>query len=411
MRFIIIFALGVFFDATFLYSQPYWVANRTIKNNLQYYYGIGSSKISEKAADDEAYIQFSKMIEVKIQSTTERFLEENKDNISDLTINSTKIETDIKLRGIAITERFYDEKNKIFYSKIEYPISMYESILKRELKSEIEILIEKNKNEERRKLEGIRNIEELSKIVEAEKIAKFESDKREDKIQQLQKERELEYEKFMNQFYKLFYDKPVSPFLINFQNAELGLNNHEFILKPTVNPVSFIQTNYSFYTKYLGFSLGFYLKDKKVEEQDFQAKLRILKEKFGIYPVSLALGVVQYSYNISGFSEFNKIKWGFSPSFMMNISFPQIYSTASVYAESRKMILGFQHYLFFEELKGKFSLMLQSSFWFNTAFSDSFGNKFILEPGITFEVIENYVLFMISYEHNEFLTLTFDFKL
>ncbi len=215
----------------------------------------------------------------------------------------------------------------------------------------------------------------------------------------------------MQDHYKLFYEKPVAPYLINFQNAEVGYKHHEFIFKPTIAPLNFIQANYNYYTEYLGFSLGLYWKNKKIEEQDLLIKFRILKERFGIYPIALAIGIVQYSYNISNFSNSNEIEWGVSPSVMMNISFPQIYSTASLSADIRKISFGLQYFPFFENLNGKISLILQSDFIFMEEYEDRFGNNFILQPGLSFEVIQNSVLLIISYEDNEFVTLTFDFKL
>ena len=38
------------------------------------YFGIGVSEISEMDADENAYLHFGKMIEVKVHSTTERVL-------------------------------------------------------------------------------------------------------------------------------------------------------------------------------------------------------------------------------------------------------------------------------------------------------------------------------------------------
>ena len=398
------------FHSSFLFAQPYWVNNKTIENNTQYYFGIGISDISEVVADDAAYINFGKMIEIKVQSTTERFLEENKSGITDITINSTKIESDVKLRGITITERFYNDDSNTFYSLIKYSISAYEKILKRELNNEIKILKERNKNKEEKIKEDARHSAEISKIEAAESISLMEREKREDDLKQKEEARRIEHEKFMQEHYKLFYEKPVSPYLIDFQNAEVGNKSHELVLKPTIAPLNFIQANYSFYTEHLGFSLGLYWKNKKIEEQDLLIKLRILKEKFGIYPIAIAVGVVQYSYNISDFTNKDDIKWGVSPSVMMNISFPQIYSTASFSVDRRKLSFGLQYFPFFEKLNGKISLVLQSDYIFMEEFEDRFGNNFILQPGLKFEVIQNSVLLMISYEDNEFVTLTFDFK-
>ena len=299
---------------------------------------------------------------------------------------------------------------KKHFCLIKYSISAYEKILKRELNSEIKILKEKHKNKEEKIKEDARHSNEISKIEEAESILQMEREKREEDLEQKEEARRLEHEKFMEDQYKLFYEKPVSPYLIDFQNAEVGIKSHEFIFKPAIAPINFIQANYNFYTEYLGFSLGLYWKNKKIEEQDLLIKLRILKERFSIYPIALAIGVVQYSYNISNFTNHDEIKWGVSPSVMMNISFPQIYSTASFSVDRRKVSFGLQYFPFFENLNGKFSFVLQSDFILMKEFEDRFGNNFILHPGLNFEVIQNSLLLMISYEDNEFVTLTFDFK-
>ena len=155
----------------------------------------------------------------------------------------------------------------------------------------------------------------------------------------------------------------------------------------------------------------FYWRNNKVQQKDFQIKLRILKENFGIYPIALAVGIVQYSNAISNFSNFDNIEWGVSPSFMFNISFPQIYSTTSFTLDRRKTSLGFRYFPFFNYLNGKVSLILQSDFIFMNEYKDRFGNRVILQPGLNFEVIPNSLFIMLSYEDNEFATITLDFKL
>ncbi len=411
MRYFAITILFLLVQSTSLLAQPYWVVNKSIENQDEFYFGIGHSEISEIASDESAYIHFSKMIEVQVQTTTERFIEENESEISNITINSTKIESDVELRGITITERFYDEESNIFYSLIKYTVSDYEKILKRELNSEIIILKEKNRNEEARKAEEIRHSAEIDKIYEAESQSAMEKEAAEDKLKQQEAERRLEHEKFMLNHYKAFYEKPILPYLITSQNAEVGINNHEFIFKPTIAPFNFIQASYNYYTEYLGFSLGLYWKNNKIEEQDFQIKLRIFKDKFGVYPIALAVGVVQYSRNISNFSDYKKIEWSVSPSVMMNVSFPQIYSTVSFSIDRRRTSFGLQYFPFFEQLNGKISLILQTDYIFMDDYKDRFGKNLIFQPGLRFEVIKNSVSLMISYEDNEFTTITLDFML
>jgi len=241
----------LFLTTTFVFAQPYWVINKSVENDEQYYFGIGYSSISELKADEHAFINFGKMIELKVHSTTEILLEENNLEISNKTVNSTKIESSVKLKGITITERFYDKENKQFFSLIKYTIAEYEDILKRELNSEIAILKEKNKNEEAKREENFRHIEEISKLAETEAISRIEKEKREDNIKAAEEEQRLKHERFMLNHYKLFYEKPVSPYLITTQNAEVGVKPHEFVLKPTVVPLNFVQANYHFYTDYL----------------------------------------------------------------------------------------------------------------------------------------------------------------
>ena len=409
-KYLVTLFLSVVFHQSSLLAQPYWVINNSIENHEQYYFGIGSSDISEKAADEEAYVRFGKMIEIKVKSTTEILLEENKSGITDIIVNKTQIESDVKLRGITITERFYDEDNNTFFSLIKYEVSSYEKILKRELNSEIEIQIEEHKNEEKHKLENVRHSEEISKIEEAELISRLENEQREINLKLKEEKQKLENEKFMRDYYKSFYDKTVNPYLIDVQNAEVGANNHQLSIKPTLTPLSFIQANYSYYTKYMGFSLGFYWKNKRMEEQDFQIKLRVFKENFGIYPITLALGVVQYSYNISDFSNIEEAKWGVSPSLMMNVSFPQFSNVTSLYIDSRKMSLGLLYYPFFEYFDGKIGIILQSDIIFNPNFQNCFGDNLILQAGLKFEVIKNGLLLLISYEDNEFIAVGFDFE-
>lgn len=392
-------------------DKPYWVVHETVENPEQYYFGVGVSSRSKEEADNDAYVNFSKMIEVKVQSMTEIFIEENQDIIKDGMINKSRIESDVKLKGVSITARFRDEQAGIFYSLIKYERSAYEEMVKRGIEQEVEELKAKYSAEEQKKQEELRHSAEMAKLKENETREKMEREKREEYLEEQKKQRRIERERFITEHYKTFIDTPVPAFLIDIQNAELEQKKHEVILKPTVYPLSFIQANYNFYGKYLGFALGFYWQDKKLQCQDAQIKLRLFKDRYDAYPIALAIGLVQYSYHLSNFSDVNSIRGSVTPALYANVSLPQLANHISLFVDRRKLSISIQYFPFFEYFKGKLSMLAQNDLVFLKAFRNRFNNNFIVQPGLGFEVIPNSFQLMFSYEDNEFVTMTINLKI
>ncbi len=405
-------AFLLLFSVTMLFAQtiPYWVKNETVRNPDQYYFGIGISQNSKSEADQEAFVQFAQMIELKVQSITETYLKESGDDIEDVIIDQAKIETEVKLKGITVNERFFDEETGIYYSLIQHKRDAYERMVKEQLRKEVEMLREKNIAEEKKKREELRHQKEMEQLKVEEEHAKMEEERKREMLEQQKRRRRSERERFFNTQYKAFYEKPPTPFFFDFQSAVMSTRRNQFVLKPSVYPLSFTQANYNLYTKYLGFSLGAYWVDRKLELQDFQIRLQLLNERYGVYPIALAVGIVQYATEISDFDDVDVIQGSISPSLLANISVPQLYGHAALAVDRRKLSVALQHYPLFDYFNGKIALILQNDLYFFKSYRNRFNDDFLLQAGINFEVVPEALFLMFSYEDNEFLVLTIDYR-
>lgn len=415
MKFPIVYksiALIILFSITMLSAQtiPYWAENETVRNPDQYYFGIGISQDSKSEADQQAFVQFAQMIELKVQSITETYLKESGGEIEDVIIDQAKIQTDVKLKGITVSERFYNEEKGIYYSLIQYERDEYEQMVKEQLRKEVEMLREKNIAEEKKKREELRHQKEMEQLKTEEERARMEEERKQEILERQKKQRRMERERFFNTHYRTFYEKPPTPFFFDFQSAVMAEHSNQIVLKPSVYPLSFTQANYNLYTKYLGFSLGAYWVDRKLELQDFQIKLQLLNDRYGVYPIALSVGIVQYATAISDFDDVDVIQGSVSPSLLANISIPQLYGQAALAVDRRKLSVALQHYPLFDYFNGKIALILQNDLYFLKSYRNRFNDDFLLQAGINFEVIPRAMFLMFSYEDNEFLVLTIDYR-
>ena len=394
----------------FAQDQPYWVKHATIPDANKYYFGIGYSDRSRSEADDKARIEFSKMIEVDVISKTEYELKEKNYKLDDRYKVESRVLANMKLKGIAIHERWQNTATGQYYSLIKYEKDEYENILISDIRREINLLSEQLRSQEKKAAEELRHKQEMDKINEEKARAEMESQRRKEILNAEKKRRRSERESLIFQEYQHFYKKPIPPFLIDISNAIVGFPENQVILKPTLYPFSFIQANYNHNWSYLGFSFGLYWNNKELQLQDAHLKLKIFRDHYGIYPIAIAIGLVQYSKNISNFSDLSAIKPGVTPSLYTNASIPQLYSHTTLYLDARKISFGIQYHPFFEHFAGKLYVLVQNDMIFMKEFRNRFNDRFLVQPGIGFEVVPGALFLLFSYEDNEFITLTLDYK-
>lgn len=398
------------FGASILLAQnkekPYWVEHENIKNATNYYFGIGRSKKSSDAADDEARVAFSKNISVQVKSLTETVLSDSDEEIRDEYKKQTAVSSDLDLSGISITKRWFDEENKIHYSLIKYTRKQYNSIFIEKLRDEIELIKEKNINKEKQEREKLRHDKEQAVINAQEALAKIEQQKIEDQIEIKKQAAKKERVSHLYRTRGAFINMLPPDRLLDIRNAEINKNGHYLSLSPTIKPLGVLRGNYTLSWKYLAYSFGLYSVNNQLQLQDMHLKLRVLSSPKSVYHTALAIGVNQFMYGVSDFSFKNT---GYSVFLSGDMSIPQFYSYASLYVDIRKLVIGVTYYPFFEQLQGKLSFIIQNELIFNSNYSNRFGDMILIEPGIRFAVIPNSFNMMISFEENEYVAFSFEF--
>ncbi len=392
-------------------TAPYWVTHLTVKNPGKYYFGIGSSTESQKAADDDARGEFSKNVSVKVQSVTDSYLSESGGEITDSFKRKLKVESGLDLRGVNINARFYDEKTNTYYSLIKYKKEEYLALFKQELKREMERLRQENLTKEQKEKEKIRHEQEMARL-------KAEKEKKEIELQRERDRLEAEKQRAKQQHLAHImatrgnFIKMSAPLnMLTLPTAEIGEKTQEVSLTPSLKPFGLLRADYAFYWKIVAVTFNVSKKEEFFNWQEFALKLRLLTGQIDVFKTALALGAIQYSHDLNSFKNFSHNHIGYSLFLSGNISIPQVYMYSSLYVDRRKAAIGFHYYPFFNGLKGKLVLLVQSEFIFDENFRDRFGDKFLIQPGLRFEAIPGFFDATVSYEQNEYVALSFSFKL
>lgn len=392
-------------------EKPYWVKNLNIKNSDRHYFGIGQSNKSQEEADDRARVAFAKNVSVSVESMTKSFLAESDQEIRDEFEEQSKVTADIKLRGISVSERWQDKNKNIFYSLIQYTKDEYRKIYQSELKAELEQLKQKNIAKEEKRQEKIRHDAEMAKLKAAQKEKELQQQRERDLLEQKERRATREHEQHLLATRGNFIRMAAPLKILDLRNAEISAKKHEFSVSASLGPFDLGRAAYSFYWKY--FSAGFNVAKNinTVALQESFIKLQVLNTEKRIYHAALALGVNQLSHHIANFKTFDKDHIDYSLFVAGNVSLPQLYLHSSIFADRRKVALGFNYYPLFDQLKGRLEVILQSELIYDPDYRTRFDDQFLFQPGLRFTVDPNFFKVMVSYERNEFITFTFDFLL
>lgn len=404
---------GMILIPLYLHAQtaPYWVTHLTVKQAGSYYFGIGSSPESQKAADDDARGEFSKNVSVKVQSVTDSYLEDSGENITDSFKQQLKVESGLDLRGVNITERFYDAQNKTYYSLIKYKKEKYLALFKQELQREMERLHQENLTKEQKEKEQIRHEQEMARLQAEKERKELELQRKRDRLEAEKARARQQHLAHIMATRGNFVRMAAPHKMLTLPTAEIGNKMQEVSVTPSLKPFGLLRADYAFYWKILALSFNVSEKEEFFNWQEFALKLRLLKGRVDVYKTALALGAIQYSHDLNSFKNFNHEHLGYSLFLSGNVSIPQAYTYASLYVDRRKAAIGFHYYPFFNGLKGKLILLLQGEFIFDQDFRDRFGDKFLLQPGLRFAVIPGFFATTISYQLNEYIAWGFTFKL
>jgi len=384
-------------------TKPYWVEKLTIHTPDNYYFGIGYGD-SQVKADNRARVAFSQNVRVTVQSITESYLSENGQKLRDEFKEQAKITSNMDLRGISITDRWVDPPQRTVYSLIKYSKEKYREIFKNELAAAIEKLKAQNKAKEKEELEKQRH---AKKMTELEIKEKQQKDELEREKRRARKEHERHIFATRGGFIRM--GAPVK--MLDIKNGEIGEKPQEVSFSAAISPIDLARAEYAFYWKYFGFYLSIAKRINTIDFQESALKVQVLKNEQGLYHTSLALGINQFAHDVENFKQVDTKQWGFSLFLAGDISIPQLYLYASLFADKRKLAMGLNYFPFFDLFKGKLELIMQNELIYDPEYRNRFNDQFYFQPGIRFAVEPGFFYTTISYEKNKFITFTFDFKL
>lgn len=395
---ILSFSCGVLFAET-----PKWVKlkkqGKSIENSIDYYFGVGLSKKSQKDADTQAYQMFAQSIETKVKTITKNQLTEKNGKNKEFTSAYQEVSTDMTMRGLSITQQYFDEISSTYYTLIKYKKTEYNKILEDEIKRDIERKETEFKSkkqaqllEEEKQKEAIRKEKEAIKI--KEKKDKLKAQKR---------------TKLKKKYAKLFNIQHPDH-VISLPNAQLIQTTSQVGAKYGINESTIEQAYGTFRMKLLQVSAtsGFY--DNKYNTQQFSAKLQILPPTGDFYKVAVSAGAVGYMNGLIDTS-FSKADVDVAPMVSANVFIPNLYfSYITAYGDGHKFGLGLNSHLLYKVMEDRISFMAEGVYYSDKDLRNMRNEKLIFQAGIRFKTTQ-YVRSSITYENNDTFMFGLDFDL
>ncbi|MFZ4621107.1 MAG: hypothetical protein ACOYNS_11145 [Bacteroidota bacterium] len=390
-------------------TKPEWT--NTQKNTIGpgYYYGIGTSYISDSEADTRAFIEFSRNVEVKVKSIFQREVSEEGKEFSDKTKVSTEMVSDVSLKGIGITERYVDTTAHTHFSLIKYRITEYDSMMQFQISREVALMKVRNQMLEEKRQEELRS-QKASNQIEEEK-AKEDLRTKHERLtleQQRQKQEEQEaalHEKIFGEFLK--YSAPEKA--VTFRNGEISNGENTIVVKGGLSPFAFNGGMAAIRLAMFELSGTALFDQNKFQSQEAFLKIQIIPRVGEFTRTSLSIGAVQAIGMIadSGY-KFKRSKYsGFIAG---NVTVPEyLYSTFSFYADKRKVSIGATSFPFYAQFKNHFGFVIEANTIFDKDFRNKKGNAFVVNAGIRLQGSNKFST-QISFEDYKELNLSLEFQ-
>ncbi len=381
----------ILFSSLFAEDIPDWVSyynkTGTIENHKKYYFGIGTSEQSQSKADKTALKNFAMSIETKVKSEVNSYLSEKNGKVKDEISKEINISSDIGLKGITITGRYYNGEN--YYSIVQYAKKEYNLILREEVERDLE----------RQKIELGKEIEE-NKIAEKEKQEEIRKKKEKEKIKDSLAEMKNELMLKLRNKYPEFFNSAPPYQAVSFRNGQLIPSKFQINLKAGLFPVSLDNVLLSYKLWLFEFSSTSAFYDNKFDQQELQLKFQILPYSGNFYKFSAAFGFNGYKTDLIE-SDFQDAYLLVTPFITGNVTLPDLYfSFASIYADLGKACFAVNNYLFYNQLKDRFSVIAELDYFYDKNLRDKFNDAVVFQPALRFKTTDN-ITSTFSYEDNE----------
>ncbi len=399
-------------------EAPYWVKNDIVKNPSSYYYGIGVSNKSQIDADDKSRLSFTQNIEVSVTSTFKSRITEKNYDLSETTEKDVLITSGTVMLGITISERWNDSAT--YYSLIQIGRDDYIDVLGSELHRKLE--------RETKQLEYQSVSDDVHYEYDREKkkrAAQRQDDDYEEKKQKRIRDEQRKNEKLnqkrermqrnLQRFiartteYRRFLNATPPSRLISARNGELSLpekstRRQTVLIGIGIVPFAMNNIGYTYQIWKIESDINLRFIGNALERQELAFRIQVLPNTGQYYKTTISIGAVEYLSRISE-TENKKLKPQFSPFVAANVTVPHWKrSYASFSADYRKISLGLNNFILFNNFDDKIAFAVQVDYLLDDAYRNRFNKKLNSSLGIQLKTVE-YLTTMLTYEDHELFVM------
>lgn len=417
LKYILFFGLTAF-PVLAAASTPDWVLEYkqygALKTGLKNcYFGVGVSNYNQSEADDQARVNFQKMVQVWVQSESRTIRIDTGGTITHEELEqSSLVITREMMRGISVTGSYHDPDQDTYYALIRIDKDEFQRLRQEELKRAWE--------REKAELEAThRHEEELT----TERLRHQHESARNDSIRHVQqREKKARRRVWLQNLAKSeaeFIQTIPTNHLITLRNGVIRDQTNEFMTKIGINPVSFEYFHYALTPFNIeNYNLEFILKvgaqNNKIDDQELAVRFQLLPyQKSGqVFRLAVAFGITEYSHKLGNLpSTLLKMQTEWSPLLAANLCLPMVHTHLSVAGDSRRTSLGLDYLVWWDNWRDVVSLIAQLDLIYNPDWRNQYGDPLLLQGGIMFRpgMLMNAAL---TYEnHDTFMfTVKFFFK-
>lgn len=393
----------------YMQTKPEWTNTQKNTIGTGYYFGIGSSYISNSEADARAFIEFSRNVEVKVKSIFQREVTEEGKEFSDKTKVSTEMISDVSLKGIGITERYIDSTAHTHYSLIKYRITEYDSMMQLQIAREVALMKVRNQMNEEKRQEELRSQKAANQIEEEKEKedlrTKHERITLEKKRQQQEEQEAVLHEKIFGEFLK----RAAPEKAVTFRNGEICNGENSVMIKGGLAPFEFNGGMAAIRLAMFELSGTALFTQKKMQSQEAHLKIQIIPRVGELTRTSLSIGAVQAIGMIA--TNGYKFKQSKYSAFVAgNVTVPEYYySTFSFYGDKRKVSIGATSFPFYSQFKNHLGFILEANALIDKDFRNKKGNSFVVNAGIRLQGSDKFST-QFSFEDYDQLNVSLEFQ-
>jgi len=411
---------------------PDWVLKGELSSDTLYY-GIGHSRESQEAADNNARLAFAQHVEVSVSSIARQQIAENRDRLDENYTYESLVTTNMSLRSVKITQR-HVTRDSTFFSLISYGKSTYHRLVTQEIQVSLEANIRKqelaHQAREALRADSLRHKITMDSLTLARKQAVIDSLARILEMDQARLKQEQERIDLIKSRHTAFLRIKPRYTLIDVPTASTPNTWVYAAGRWSPETSQLRQLNVGISAWLLSAEANLWASNEIVDQVEALVKLQILPEQGEIYKVSLALGMVDY---IAAFSPMNRLRlreenpgnslieiiedeltdpYAHHSSFFLtgSVGLPEMNNHLSVYLDKRRLSLANIWYPFPRNLGDAISVINQVDYIRSKFYRNRFDDPLQWQVGLRLIAIPDRFATMISYEDHEVWMLNFEFQ-